>query len=71
MQYISKNTHNAFTFGFFPSSPSDGSDDLSDTSTKLDDVPLMIETCFQGNQSPSMVADFCWRLKRNIPEVIL
>ena len=68
MQYEPENPLSGFTLGFFFPENFSGVSDEHDERFHQDS--LTMEERYQGKWTSSKVADYCWTLKRDVPEAI-
>jgi len=65
MQYESESPFSGVTLGFFPENLGEVSDENGERFHQ--DIMSMEKQC-QGKWTSSMLADYCWTLKMDVPE---
>jgi len=66
VQHVFKNTLLTFALGFFPSNCGGVCDEHGE---RLHQDIAVMEKRYRGRCSPSMLADFCWTLTRDQPDL--
>jgi len=65
MQYDSENTLSGVTLGFFPENLGEVSDESGE---RFHQYIIVMKKLYQGKWTSSMLADYCWTLKRDVPD---
>jgi len=65
MQYESENPLSGVTLGFFPENLGEVSDEHGE---RFHQDIMVMEKRYQSKWTSGMLADYCWTLKRDVPE---
>jgi len=65
MQYKSENPLSGFTLGFFPENLGEVSDEHGE---KFHQGIITMEKWYQGKWTSSMLTEYCWTLKIDVPD---